>query len=174
VGILGFGTLGQVSATMLRAIGFQVSGWSRTPKADAGVPCFAGMDGLEAFLGQTDIVVGLLPDTPDTRGLLDAKRLAMLPRGASVVNAGRGSLVVLDDLIAALDSGHLRSAMLDVFEPEPLPAESPLWQHPAIVVTCHVAGFASRRARAEAVAQALDAERRREVLPNLYVPERGY
>jgi len=174
VGIMGFGMLGQASARMLSAIGFQVAGWSRTPKPDAGYPCFAGMDELEPFLRQTDIAVGLLPDTPDTRGLLDAARLAMLPQGASVVNAGRGGLVVLDDLIASLDAFHLRSAMLDVFDPEPLPSDHPAWRHPAIVVTCHVAGFASRRARAEAVSQALHAWRRGEGLPNLYVPERGY
>ena len=174
VGIMGFGTLGQASARMLSAIGFPVAGWSRTPKPDAGYPCFAGMAELEPFLRQTDIAVGLLPDTPDTRGLLDAARFAMLPQGASVVNAGRGGLVVLDDLIASLDAGHLRSAMLDVFDPEPLPSDHPAWRHPSIVVTCHVAGFASRRARAEAVAQALHAWRRGEGLPNLYVPERGY
>jgi glyoxylate/hydroxypyruvate reductase A len=174
VGIMGLGSLGQASARMLRAIGFPVSGWSRSPRVVEHVRCFAGTDALEAFLRQADIVIGLLPDTPETRGLLDRQRLSWLPQGASVVNAGRGSLVVLDDLIALLDSGHLRSAMLDVFEPEPLPSEHPAWRHPAIVITPHVAGFASRRARAEAVAHGIATHARGEALANLYLPERGY
>lgn len=116
----------------------------------------------------------MLPETPQTRGLIDRERISRLPRGAGIVNAGRGSLIVMPDLIAALDEGHLGAAYLDVFDPEPLPADHPAWRHPRITVTSHVAGFASRRARARAVAAALEAQKRGEALPNVYQAERGY
>jgi glyoxylate/hydroxypyruvate reductase A len=174
VGIMGIGNIGAACARMLRGLGFPVAGWARSRKAVAGVTTFAGAGELDTFLAQSDIVVGLLPDTPETRGLLNARRLAQLPRGAGVINAGRGSLIVMPDLIAALDAGHLAAAMLDVFEPEPLPPDDPTWRHPKIIVTSHVAGFASRPARARAVAAALAAFERGERMPNLYEPERGY
>jgi glyoxylate/hydroxypyruvate reductase A len=174
VGIMGLGNIGTVAARMLRGLGFPVSGWARSRKTIDGVTAFAGADALDTFLAQSDIVVGLLPGTAETRGLLDARRLAQLPRGAGVVNAGRGSLIVMPDLIAALDSGHLAAAMLDVFDAEPLPPEDPAWAHPKITVTSHVAGFASRPARARAVARALTAYERGEAIPNLYDPVRGY
>lgn len=174
VGLMGVGNIGTVAARMLQGLGFPVSGWARSPKAVDGITTFAGAAGLDAFLAQSDIVVGLLPGTAETRGLLDARRLALLPRGAGVINAGRGSLIVMPDLIAALDAGHLAAAVLDVFDPEPLPADDPAWRHPKITVTSHVAGFASRPARARAVAKALVAYERGEPIPNLYQPERGY
>jgi glyoxylate/hydroxypyruvate reductase A len=174
VGLMGLGNIGTVAARMLQALGFPVSGWARNRKAVDGVTTFAGAAELDAFLAQSDIVVGLLPGTAETRGLLDARRLTLLPRGAGVINAGRGSLIVMPDLIAALDSGHLAAAVLDVFDPEPLPADDPAWRHPKITVTSHVAGFASRPARARAVAKALIAYERGEPIPNLYQPERGY
>ena len=174
VGIMGLGNIGASAARMLRALGYQISGWARSAKSLDGVRCFSGMDELEAFLTQTDILVGLLPDTAETRGLLDARRIAMLPRGAGVLNAGRGTLIVLPDLIAALDTGHLSSAFLDVLEPEPLPRDHPAWRHPRITVTSHIAAFASRPARARHVAAALAAYRRGDELPHRYQPERGY
>jgi glyoxylate/hydroxypyruvate reductase A len=132
------------------------------------------MDALPGFLAETDILVGLLPDTPETAGLINADRIAHLPQGASIINAGRGSLIVMDDLIAALDSGHLSGAVLDVFETEPLSPEHPAWRHPRIGITSHVAGFASRPARAAYVAEALAAHAQGREMPNLYRPERGY
>jgi glyoxylate/hydroxypyruvate reductase A len=174
VGIMGLGHLGQGAARMLRGLGFPVIGWSRNRKSVDGVESFAGDGELDAFLERTDILVGLLPDTPDTRGLIDARRLARLPRGAGVVNAGRGTLIVIPDLIAALDSGHLDSAVLDVFETEPPVPDDPVWAHPRITVTSHVAGYATRRARAAAVAQGIAAFERGDALPNVYQPERGY
>jgi glyoxylate/hydroxypyruvate reductase A len=159
---------------MLGGLGFQLAGWARSHKIVHGITMFAGDDELPAFLSSCDIVVNLLPDTPQTRGILDARRLAMLPRGAGVVNGGRGTAIVLPDLIAALDSGQIGAAVLDVFEEEPLPAEHPAWAHPRITVTAHLAGYASRRARAASVAATLAALERGETVPHLYDPIRGY
>ncbi|HEY6434650.1 MAG TPA: glyoxylate/hydroxypyruvate reductase A [Acetobacteraceae bacterium] len=174
VGVMGLGNIGQTAAHMLRALGYQLSGWAQSRKSIADVTSFAGMEELDAFLQQSDILVGLLPETLNTRHLLDAARLAKLPTGAGVVNAGRGSLIVMPDLIAALDSGHLSAALLDVFEDEPLPASDPLWRHPRILVTCHIAGFASRRARAEHVARGLNAYWSGQTLPSVFKLDRGY
>lgn len=174
IGIMGLGNLGVHAAGMLRGLGFPVAGWSRTPKSIPGVDCYAGPGERDAFLARTDILVCLLPDTPDTRGALCAETLALLPRGAAVVNAGRGSHCVLPDLLAALDSGHLAGAVLDVFETEPLPADHPAWAHPGIIVTPHLASLASRPARARYVADAIAAFERGETPPNLFDPGRGY
>ena len=175
VGIMGLGRIGQVAAGMLQGIGFAVHGWARQPRAPgSGVRCFAGAAQLDAFLAETDILVAILPDTPETRGLLDARRLAALPRGAGIVSVGRGTLIVAADLIAALDAGQVSLAVLDVFETEPLPPEDPAWRHERIVVSAHVAGYASRRARAEWVAHCVGLHRAGAALPNLYDPGRGY
>lgn len=153
VGIMGLGVIGQLCATMLKALGFQVHGWARSSKTVEGIPCFAGQEALGDFLAQTDLLVGLLPDTPKTRGLVRRDTIMQLPKGAAVINVARGPLVVLDDLLAALDAGHLSAAVLDVFETEPLPAAHPVWSHPKVTVTAHIAGFASRETRAQKVAQ---------------------
>ena len=173
VGIMGLGSLGTAAAAMLRGLGFQVSGWSRSRKALPGVECFAGHE-RDAFLAQAALLVNLLPDTPDTRGMLCAATLAQLPAGAGLVNAGRGPQLVLPDLIAALDSSHLSGAVLDVFDQEPLPPDHPAWHHKRIIITPHVASLASRPARARYVADAIAAFERGETPPNLYDPARGY
>lgn len=139
VGILGFGTLGQDAGRKLRALGFDVAGWSRGARAIAGFRTFAGPAGLDALLARSEILVCLLPLTAETAGILNAGTFARLPRGAGLVNAGRGGHLVEDDLIPALDSGQLSGAALDVFREEPLPADHPFWRHPRIVVTPHVA-----------------------------------
>jgi glyoxylate/hydroxypyruvate reductase A len=174
VGVLGLGHLGTASARMLRGLGFQVHGWSRGRKIVEGVKSYAGDAELDSFLAHTDILVGLLPDTPETRGLIDARRIACMPRGAGIINAGRGTLIVIPDLVAALDSGHLDSAVLDVFETEPPELDHPAWTHPRITVTSHIAGYATRRDRAATVARNIAAFERGEPLPNVYDPERGY
>jgi glyoxylate/hydroxypyruvate reductase A len=174
VGVMGLGNIGQVAARMLRGLGFPVAGWARSRKSLAEIETYAGMAELDRFLARTDILVGLLPETAETRGLLDRHRIAQLPRGAAIINAGRGSLIVMADLIAALDDGHLGAAFLDVFDPEPLQADHPAWRHKRITVTSHIAGYASRHARARAVVAALSAYERGETLPNLYHPDRGY
>lgn len=174
VGILGLGTIGERCARMLTGLGFPVQGWTRTPKQVAGIGCLAGPEGLQALLASSDILVGLVPDTPETRGLVCAKTLAQLPQGAALINVARGPLVVMDDLIAALDSGHLSHAVLDVFETEPLPENHPAWAHPRITVTSHLAGYATRRARAQKVADAIKAFEAGGPLPSVYDPQRGY
>src|SRR3954464_1997305 len=139
VGFLGFGMMAKAPALVLQSLGFKVSAWVRSPRQAAEVPLFHGRDQLASFLGQTDIAVCLLPLTPETEGIFCARTFAMMPRGAMLVNVGRGRHVVEKDLIAALDSGQLSYAALDALYPEPLPPESPLWAHPRITVMPHVA-----------------------------------
>ncbi|MEM8811359.1 MAG: glyoxylate/hydroxypyruvate reductase A [Pseudomonadota bacterium] len=148
VGILGLGHLGQDAASVLSRIGFQVAGWSRTKKDLPGLESFAGAGELDAFLNRTDILVCLLPLTDDTRGILNRDLFAKLARngplgGPVVINAGRGGHQVEEDIIAALDDETLLAASLDVFSKEPLPPESPLWRHPKIVATPHLAAESS-------------------------------
>jgi len=139
VGFLGFGMMAKAPALILKSLGFAVSAWVRSPRHGAEVPIFHGADQLEPFLNQTDIAVCLLPLTPETVGIFCARTFAMMPRGAVLVNVGRGKHVVDKDLLAALDSGQLSYAALDALWPEPLPPESPLWLHPKVTVMPHVA-----------------------------------
>jgi glyoxylate/hydroxypyruvate reductase A len=146
VGVLGLGVLGRDAAAKLAAMGFDVAGWSRTPKPDAGVPAFHGEEGLGAFLARTDILVCLLPLTDETRGFLNRGLFGRLARdgrlgGPVLINAGRGGQQVEADILACLDDGTLHAATLDVFETEPLPADSALWAHPAVTVTPHNAAM---------------------------------
>jgi glyoxylate/hydroxypyruvate reductase len=141
IGIMGLGELGAAAARLLLGHGFPVLGWSRTPKALPGVTSYAGHGELHAFLHRADILVCLLPLTAATRGILDAETFAGMPHGAALINVGRGAHLVEADLLAALDSGHLAGATLDVFEHEPLPPDSPLWQHPKVLVTPHIASY---------------------------------
>jgi glyoxylate/hydroxypyruvate reductase A len=141
VTVLGLGDLGRAVAELLRDQGFNVRGWSRTPRSINGIDCRYGPAGLQQLLPDTDILVCLLALTPETTGLLDAGLFARLPRGAAVINAGRGRQLVLEDLRAALDSGQLRGAMLDVADPEPLPTGHPLWTDPRVIITPHVASY---------------------------------
>lgn len=133
--------LGQDAARCLAGHGFPVAGWSRTPKDLPGTQSFAGADQLQPFLARTDILVCLLPLTKDTAGILNASTFAALAAGAYVINVARGAHLIEADLIAALDSGHLAGATLDVFAEEPLPPENPLWRHPRVLITPHVASY---------------------------------
>jgi glyoxylate/hydroxypyruvate reductase A len=139
VGFLGYGMMAKAPALVLKSLGFPVSAWVRSPREKEEVPIFHGRDQLEPFLNQTDIAVCLLPLTPETDGLFCARSFAMMPRGAMLVNVGRGKHVVEADLIKALDSGQLSYAALDALWPEPLPPSSPLWLHPKVTVMPHVA-----------------------------------
>lgn len=139
VGFLGYGLMAKAPALVLKSLGFAVSAWVRTRRESAEVPLFHGPGQLEAFLAQTDIAVCLLPLTQETEGIFCARTFAMMPRGAMLVNVGRGRHVVNEDLIAALDSGQLSYAALDALSPEPLPPDSPLWLHPKVTVMPHVA-----------------------------------
>ncbi|MCG6858745.1 MAG: glyoxylate/hydroxypyruvate reductase A [Salaquimonas sp.] len=155
VGIMGLGVLGTDAAEKLRQLGFRITGWSRSPKQVNGVACYAGTGELAGFLGASDIVVVLLPLTPDTKGIIERDMLEKMkpetPFGGPVlINAGRGGLQVEADILEALDKkpgekGALMAASLDVFETEPLPASSPLWDHPRITVTPHVAATSDPR-----------------------------
>ena len=174
VGVMGLGNLGARAAAMLAGLGFAVAGWSRTAKSLPGVTCFAGPAQRDAFLRRSDILVCLLPDTPDTRGAIRAETIALLPPGAAVVNAARGPQLVLADLLGALDAGRLSGAVLDVFEEEPLPPAHPAWPHPRVTVTPHLASLASRAARARYVAEVIGRFERGETLPNLFEAGRGY
>jgi len=139
VGFLGFGMMAKAPALVLRSLGFKVHAWVRNPRDERDVPIFYGPDQLEPFLQQTDIAVCLLPLTRETKGIFCARTFAMMPRGAMLVNVGRGMHVVDADLIKALDSGQLSYAALDALSPEPLPSTSPLWGHPKVTVMPHVA-----------------------------------
>ncbi len=151
VGIMGLGVLGSDVASKLVALGFDLAGWSRGPKDLAGVTCFHGADRFIRFLNRTDILVCLLPLTRETAGILDARAFAALPRGAALVSVGRGPQVVEEDLLAALESGQLGGATLDVFQDEPLPEDSPFWDHPRVVLTPHVASMTIAKGACEFV-----------------------
>lgn len=139
IGFMGYGVMARAPALVLKSLGFPVAAWTRSPKPDAEIPIFHGDDQFGDFLGQTDIAVCLLPLTKATEGILCAETFNRMPKGAMVINVGRGKHVVEADLIAAVDSGQLSYAALDALYPEPLPPENPLWYHPRITVMPHVA-----------------------------------
>jgi glyoxylate/hydroxypyruvate reductase len=139
VGVLGLGTMGQAAASSLTALGFPVLGWSRSPRRIPGIECHWGPEGLARLLARSRILICLLPLTGETRGILNAALFARLPRGAGIINLGRGGHLVEADLLAALDSDQLAAAVLDVFETEPLPVGHPFRTHPCIVITPHIA-----------------------------------
>lgn len=179
VGIMGLGELGQDAARKLQVIGFDVAGWSRSPKAIEGLSTFAGEDGLTTFLARTDILVVLLPHTPETHGILNRPLLAGLARdgrlgGPALINAGRGKLQIEADILAALDAGELREAVLDVFETEPLPQDSPLWDHPAVTITPHNAAMSAPETVADQIAAQIRRLEAGGELQNVVDPSRGY
>jgi glyoxylate/hydroxypyruvate reductase A len=174
VGILGLGEIGQMAGERLRDLGFPVAGWSRTKKNVEGIESFAGDADLKPFLARTDILTCLLPLTPATRGILNTDAFEAMPVGAAVINAARGGHLVERDLIAALDSNHLSGATLDVFETEPLPKDNPLWTHPKVTVTPHVAGLTDPREAARFVIDGMGKVERGEKLSDVVDFERGY
>ena len=174
VGVMGLGVLGQAVAARLRDFGFRCAGWSRTPRRIEGVECHAGPESLPAFLAGLDILVGLLPLTGETRGLLDRRVFEAMPRGSALVNLGRGAQLVQEDLLGALDSGRLSAAILDVTDPEPLPAGHPLWSHPRVAITPHIASETQPESSAEVILENVLRHRRGEPLVGLVDRGRGY
>lgn len=174
IGVLGLGDIGRDIAARLLSFGFQIHGWSRTPRSIDGVTCHHGQDGLSEVLRLSRYVINVLPSTPATRGLLDAKHLAMMPRGGFLVNLGRGMHVVDEDLLAALDSGQLDGAFLDVFAQEPLASGHPYWRHPKVIVTPHMAGELLPRSAAKSVVAGLQRHMAGESLSHVFDPLRGY
>jgi glyoxylate/hydroxypyruvate reductase A len=174
VGVMGLGVIGGATALRLAANGFPVRGWARSPKTLDGIRCFSGAAELPEFLAGTRALINLLPLTAQTEHILDAKLFAMLPKGAFVINIGRGAHLVDADLLAALDSGHLAGATLDVFKPEPLPSDHPFWKHPRILMTPHVAGSGDPDSAARLVAENIRRARRGEPLLNEVDRARGY
>jgi glyoxylate/hydroxypyruvate reductase A len=153
VTVLGLGELGRATAQALHGLGFPVSGWSRSAKDVPNVTTFSGADGLRPALRDAQIVILLLPDTPATENILDAKTLASLPKGAVLINPGRGPLIDDTALLEALDSGQIAHTTLDVFRIEPLPPEHPYWAHSSVTVTPHIASETRPRTAAQTVAR---------------------
>jgi glyoxylate/hydroxypyruvate reductase A len=179
VGIMGFGVLGQDSARKLKTMGFDVAGWSRTPKNVEGFQVFSGEDGLVQFLGRTDILISLIPLTPDTHGILNRSLFGKLARdgalgGPILINAGRGKLQVEADILSCLDDGTLKAATLDVFEIEPLPQDSPLWTHPRVTVTPHNSATSEPEATARYIAQQIRRHEAGEPFEAVVDRTRGY
>lgn len=152
IGIMGLGALGSASAKALIGLNFDVASWSRTSKSTVGLTSYHGHDGLSPFLAQTEILVCLLPLTPNTTGILNRDLFTKLPRGAYLINAGRGSSQVEEDILWALDTGQLAGVSLDVFEVEPLPQTNPFWTHPKVLITPHNASLTDIESAATTIA----------------------
>ncbi|UUX48196.1 glyoxylate/hydroxypyruvate reductase A [Nisaea acidiphila] len=174
VGILGLGALGADAASKIAALGFDTAGWSRSEKIIEGVTSYHGADQLIPFMQRTEILCCLLPLTPETEGVINAETLAAMPAGSFVINSGRGGHVVEEDLLAALDSGHIAYAALDVFRTEPLPEESPFWEHPKVDLWPHVSAQTNPLSGAQQVADAITKVFRGEAPNNLVDPKTQY
>ena len=174
IGILGLGTIGSDIASKLVQLGFPVQGWSRTPKHVLQVQSFAGDEQLGVLLTSSRILVCVLPLTNATKGIINQNTLAQLPQGAYVINVARGGHVVEDDLLGAINRGHIAGAALDVFSQEPLPAEHPFWQHPKVLITPHIAGLTRPEAAAAQIAENLRRLAAGEPLRNIVDGHRQY
>ena len=172
--ILGLGELGSAVARALIALNFNVTGWSRTPKDLPGVKSFHGADGLSPALNTGEITVLLLPDTAETENTLNAARLAELPKGARIINPGRGPLIDDAALVAALDSGQVAHATLDVFREEPLPRDHPFWRHPHVTVTPHIAAATRPLTASKEIARSIKRGEAGEPFLNVVDRTRGY
>lgn len=174
VTMLGMGELGLACARALAALNFPVTGWSRTAKTIDGIPCSHGDDGLARALASAQIVVTLLPRTPETENTLNARTLSLLPHGAVILNPGRGALIDDDALLAALDSGQVGHATLDVFRVEPLPQDHPFWSHPKVTVTPHIAADTRASSASRVIAENIRRGEAGEPFLNRVDRQRGY
>jgi glyoxylate/hydroxypyruvate reductase A len=174
VGVMGLGSLGCAVLERLAAYGFRLRGWNRSPRVIENVQTFAGGDQLKPFLAECDVLICLLPLTSATQGILNRELFAALPKGAALINVGRGPHLVDQDLLAALDSGHLSRAILDVTEPEPLPRDHPFWTHPRVFVTPHVASMTQPETAAPILLENVRRHQRGEPLVGVVDRARGY
>lgn len=174
VGVMGLGLQARQILATLKTFGFALSGWARSEHRLDGVACFAGDEQLPAFLGQCDIVLCVLPLTEQTRGILDRQLFQQLPKGAALVNMGRGGHLVEEDLLEALAEGQLSAAVLDVLEQEPAPAEHPFWQHPQILLTPHIAAMTQPESAFGVLLENIRRHQRGESMLGLVDRERSY
>ena len=174
VGVMGLGVLGERVAKALAQFDFPVNGWSRSPKAIDGVRAFTGAEQFNDFLGASRVLVNLLPLTPDTTDVINKDALSRLQTGAYVINVARGAHLVDEDLLAAIDSGHVAGATLDVFRTEPLPAGHAFWNHPRITITPHTSARTLREESIAQIARKMAALQRGEAVAGVVNPARGY
>jgi glyoxylate/hydroxypyruvate reductase A len=174
VGVMGLGVLGQAVLERLRPFGFRLRGWNRSARDIDGVQCFAGAEALEPFLAECDMLVCLLPLTAQTKGILGRKLFQALPRGAGVINVGRGAHLDTAALIEALEAGQVGRAILDVTQPEPLPPESPLWADRRVVITPHIASMTQPQTAAPRLLENLRRHQRGETMRDVVDRQRGY
>ena len=174
VGILGLGALGAATGKALTGLGFRVAGWSRTPKDLPGIHCHHGAAGLEALLAEAEILCVILPLTAETENVLDARAFARMPKGARIINAGRGPLIDDAALLDALASGKIDHATLDVFRREPLPAGDPFWSHPKVTVTPHIAAVTRPATGAQAIADQISRHLAGDAVQHIVDVSRGY
>lgn len=177
IGVLGFGQIGKKVAELLQRLGYPVAAWARTarPEADpSAIACFAGADQLAHFLAQSRILINVLPLTPDTTGIINQGLLSQLPPKSFVINMARGGHVVDADLIAALDSGHITGALLDVFHTEPLPIDHAFWQHPLVHITPHAAGMSLLEPTAQQIQSKIQSLLNHQVVTGLVDTDRRY
>lgn len=174
IGIMGLGEIGSYVAEHLMKMGFSVNGWAQSPKPNCKAKVYLGSEELESFMASTDILVCLLPSTPKTKGLLNKETLHYLPKGASLINVARGDILVDEDLIDVLDSGHLKMASLDVFTQEPLASDHPFWKHKKIDITPHVASLTNPKTVAPQIVENYWRMKKGEQLLHKVSHEKGY
>lgn len=174
VGVLGVGSLGRPVCERLLANGFRVRGWSRSGRHIEGMHSHVGHLELDSFLRSSDVVVNLLPNTSDTHGLINESFLRRMKAGSSLINVGRGTHLVEADLLSMLDASHIRSAVLDVFNEEPLSQDNRLWSHPSVMITPHIASITSRRAKVKQALEVIQCYERGSALPHIYDCALGY
>jgi glyoxylate/hydroxypyruvate reductase A len=174
VGIVGLGVLGRDVAEKLAVLRFDVSGWSRSAKRIDGVRCLHGPEGFDTLLAESDILVLLAPLTPETENLIDAESIARMKPGAHLINVARGAMIDDDALLAALDSGQVASATLDVFRIEPLPAEHPYWGHPSVTISPHIASITRPETAARTIVEQVDRFERGDAFVHVVDRKSGY